>query len=941
MRLTVNGTPQEAEPRPGQCLRTLLRELGWFGVKKGCDAGDCGACTIHLDGEPIHACLLPAFRAEGRQVTTIEGLAGPCAPGEPMPGVRHPMQEAFLAAQGYQCGFCTPGMVMTACTLDQGQRQDLDAALKGNLCRCTGYRAIRDAVAGLGEAEARPEGDPVGRCLPAPQGPAIVSGRAAFTFDLAVPGLLHLKVLRSPHAHARILHIDASAARAVPGVVAVFTHADVPRIRFSTGRHENPGDDAPDTLLLDDVVRFVGQRVAAVVAESEAAAEAGCRALAVTYAPHAAVFEPEAALHPDAPLVHEARDAPGADAPPRCAHPNLAAEAHGLIGDVEAGFAEADAVYEETYAAQRVQHAHLETHGAVGWLDPDGRLTIRSSTQVPFLTRDALCTLFGLDRARVRVLCGRVGGGFGGKQEMLTEDLVALAILRTGRPVKWELTRQEQFLATTTRHPMRVRVKLGAKRDGMLTALALHVVSNTGAYANHAGGVLHHGCNEVIGVYRCPNKRVDGYAAYTHTVPSGAFRGYGLSQTIFAVESAMDELARTLGLDPFAMRRRNAVRPGDPMVSTSLEPHDVQYGSYGLDQCLDLAEAALARPSGEPAPPGWRVGQGMALAMIDTIPPRGHISDARARLEDDGRYTVFAGTAEFGNGTATVHAQIAAHALGTTIDRITLRHADTDAVGHDTGAYGSTGTVVAGRAVLKAATALAARLRAAAAARAGCDPDACRLRPDRITWADGEIALAALAEGGIEAAGRADGSPRSVAFNVQAFRVAVHPASGAVRILRSVHAADAGRVINPMQCRGQIEGGVAQALGAALYEDMHPDAAGRVGAQSFRNYHIPAIADVPRTEVLFAETYDAVGPLGAKSMSESPYNPVAPALANAIRDATGARLTATPFAPDRIYRAVMAGTASSPSAEGPMAAGPDAGEAPDVTRRACAPRPLD
>jgi len=903
VRLTVNGHVHDGAARPGQCLRTFLREAGWFGVKRGCDAGDCGACTVHLDGEPVQSCLIPVFRAEGRSVTTIEGLAGPCRPGDAEAPALHPVQAAFLAAQGFQCGFCTAGMIMTVACLDQGQRQDLGTALKGNLCRCTGYRAVRDAVAGIAQADQWcGAGDPVGQNLPAPAAPAVVRGQARFTFDSAADAALHLKVLRSPHAHARVTAIDASAALAIPGIVAVLTHADAPQRRFSTARHQDPRDDAADTLVLDPILRFVGQRVAAVVAETEAAAEAGCRALRVRYDLRPALLDPARALLPDAPRVHDPADRPEGDPQAGAGHPNLAAEVRGEVGAVDVGFARADFVYAQTFQSQRLQHAALETHGCVGWRDPDGRLTLRTSSQVPFLTRDALCALFDLERDSVRVVCGRVGGGFGGKQEMLTEDLVALAVLRTGRPVRWELTRQEQFIATPTRHPMRVGVKVGARRDGTLTALSLDVLADTGAYANHAGGVLHHGCNEVLAAYACPNKRVTGRAVYTNTLPAGAFRGYGLSQTIFALESALDEVARALGIDPFTLRRINAVKPGDPLVAHSLAPHDVQYGSYGLDQCLSLVEDALKADPGPEPEPGWCAGSGMAMAMIDTIPPRGHHAEARASLAVDGSVTIRVGTAEFGNGTSTVHRQIAGSALGIAPERVRIVGADTDAVGHDTGAYGSTGIVVAGLATLRAAEALLNRIRGRASELTGAAPTACRLAGAAVETPVAAVPLAAI--GPLEASGRADGSPRSVAFNVQAFRVAVHPVSGEVRILRSIHAADAGRVINPMQCRGQVEGGVAQAIGAALYEDLTLDDGGRVVTQTFRDYHIPTCADVPETEVLFADTYDSVGPLGAKSMSESPFNPVAAALGNAIRDATGARLTATPFAADRIYRAV-------------------------------------
>jgi hypothetical protein len=578
MAFEINGKEFSQNPRAGQCLRTFLRELGHFGVKKGCDAGDCGACTVLLDGEPVHSCLIPAFRADGHAVTTIEGLTPD--------GGTHPMQQAFLDAQGFQCGFCTAGMILTCASLNQAQRQDLGASLKCNLCRCTGYRAIEDALDGKTNIEDAAAGTAFGRSLPAPAGPQVVRGSARYTFDTAIEGLLHIKMLRSPHPHAKIISIDKSAALAVPGVHAVLTHEDAPDRLFSTARHEKAWMDPDDTKVLDDIVRFVGQKVAAVIAETEAAAEEGCRRLEVEYEIWPAVVDPAQAIAAGAPVIH------GDKTPEQRvanAQRNIVAETHGEYGDVAGALAQAAVTYVGTFTTQRVQHAALETHGGVAWIDADGTLNVRSSTQVPFLTRRALTEIFDLAPEKVRVFCERVGGGFGGKQEMFVEDILALAVLRTGRPVKLEFTREEQFISTSTRHPMRVTVKAGADSNGKLTALQLDVLSNTGAYGNHAGPVLFHACDESIGVYNCPNKKVDAVAAYTNTVPAGAFRGYGLPQTLLAVEAAIDELARQLGISPFEMRRRNIVKPRDPMRSPPDSGHtDVLYGSYGLDQCLDL-----------------------------------------------------------------------------------------------------------------------------------------------------------------------------------------------------------------------------------------------------------------------------------------------------------------------------------------------------------------
>ncbi|MCV7302348.1 molybdopterin-dependent oxidoreductase [Mycobacterium barrassiae] len=893
MTYTVNGKTFDEEPAPGQCLRTFVRSLGCHGVKKGCDAGDCGACTVWLDGDPVHSCITPAFRAEGREVTTIEGLG--------TPDDLHPMQKQFLEAPGFQCGFCTAGMIMTSAALTDEQKQDLPRALKGNLCRCTGYRAIEDAVHGVRAVEDAAPGEAVGASVAAPAAAGVVTGTVEFTMDTEVPAMLHLKVLHSPHAHARVVSIDKSAALAVPGVHRVYTWEDVPRKRYSTAIHTDHLVDPDDTYMLDNVMRFAGQRVVAVVADSVAAAEEGCRKVAVEYEILPAVFDPEEAMADGAPQLHSYDDPF-----PHDKERNILLELHGEVGDVGAGFAEADVIHEGTYYTPRVQHAHLETHGSIAWME-EGRLHVRTSSQSPSVAKLKLSHLFSLRPDQLRVFCMRVGGGFGGKQEVIAEDLVALAALDTGRPVCWEYTRAEEFTTASPRHPMKVTVKLGAKADGTLTAFQFRNVANTGAYGNHGGETLFAG-GAAIMQYRCPNKRFDGYSVYTNTVPSGAIRGYGMTQPTFAVESAMTELALALDLDPMELRRRNVIAPGDALVAIGEHPEDVTFTEDGLTACIDMVDDALRnRPAEQDLGPEWSVGTGTASSIHETAPPTDHVSEAWATLRDDGSYEIAVGTVEFGEGTSTAHVQIAASVLGTTPTRVHLVQSDTDRTGFDTGAFASAGLFVSGNAVQKAATALRDSILHFAARHTGVDVAACAMDDDGVQCADIRLTLAQVLEAArargtrFTVARKAYGSPRSVTSNAHGFRIAVHRITGEIRILYSVHATDPGVVINPQQVRGQIEGGVAQAIGFALTENFRLDANGVMVNPNLRNYRIPTYADVPRTEVLLVETHDSVGPMKSKGIAESNVNPVAPALANALHDATGVRYRELPFTPERIY----------------------------------------
>jgi putative selenate reductase molybdopterin-binding subunit len=893
MAYTVNGETFHQEPQPGQCLRTFVRSLGWFGVKKGCDAGDCGACTVWLDGVPVHSCITPAFRADGHEVTTIEGLGSP----EDL----HPLQRQFRDAPGFQCGFCTAGMIMTSATFTDEQKADLPRALKGNLCRCTGYRAIEDAINGVAAIEEALPGQAVGTSVGAPAATGVVTGTVEFTMDTEMAGMLHIKVLHSPHAHARIVSIDKTAALAVPGVHRVYTWEDVPRKRYSTAIHTDHLVDPDDTYILDNIVRFAGQRVVAVLADSVRAADEGCRKVAVEYEVLPAVFDPEEAMTDRAPQLHSYDDPFAHDK-----DHNILLELHGEIGDIEKGFAEADVIHEGTYFSPRVQHAHLETHGSIAWME-NGRLNVRTASQSPSIAKGKLAHLFSLRPDQLRVFCTRVGGGFGGKQELISEDLPAMATLDTGRPVSWEYTREEEFTTASPRHPMKVTVTLGAKADGTLTAFGFRNVSNTGAYGNHGGETLFAG-GAAIALYRCPNKKFDAYSVYTNTVPSGALRGYGMTQPGYAVECAIHELAVKLDMEPAELRRRNVIRPGDRILAIADHPDDVAFTEDGITECINLVDEALRlNSSGAELGDDWLIGNGAATSMHETAPPTDHISEAWATLRDDGIYEIAVGTVEFGEGTSTAHVQIAATQLGTTPSRIHLVQSDTDRTGFDTGAFASAGLFVAGNAVNNASTALRNRILGFAATHTGVGVADCAMDDDGVMCGDRRLTLSELLvaarKRGIRftEARKAYGSPRSVTSNSQGFRIAVHRVTGEIRILYSVQATDAGVVINPVQVRGQVEGGVAMGIGFTLTENYHVDDKGVMVNPNLRNYRIPTYADIPRTEVLLVKSTDSVGPMKSKGMAECCINPVAPALANALHDATGVRYRELPFSPERIY----------------------------------------
>ncbi len=1005
LTLHINGTDYPLDAPAHTTLLEAVRSLGFHSVKFGDEHGLSGADTVLLDGKPVNAAVMLAAQAEGHHIATLEALGEHPEQGWKHTGGLHPLQRAFIETGAIQCGYCTPAQILAAkALLDENPNpteEEVREAISGVLCRCTGYvkpvQAVLQAAAEMrGETMddrrqttddgqwttdsgrqptdsgapsvvggpssvvstqtatrtlpkliVAPEKSPwqtVGKPEPKVDAVKLAQGKPAFTADIEKRGLLHAKVLHSPVAHARIKRIDASKARALPGVAAVLTWQDIPRVAYSTAGQSHPIPGPLDCFSLDNKVRFVGDRVAFVAAETPEIAAQALSLIEVEYEELPAIFDPAEAMKPGAPVIHDEPDYVNfADSDPSR---NLAAEIRIDIGDVEQGFAEADRIFEGVYEVPKVQQAHIEPHVVVTWWDEDDRLVIRTSTQVPFHVRRQIAPVLKLPIKRIRVIKPRIGGGFGGKQEVLIEDVAAHLTIATGRPVIYEYTREEEFIAARSRHPMKIWMKTGVKEDGTITANEMRVLSDTGANGAHALTVTGNTGHKAMALYvgdgkyrKSPNIRFYADIVYTNTPPSGAYRGYGVPQGFWPLERHMEKIARAMGLDPLEFRLKNALRPGEyhPFSTAwneGREPRPEIIHTVGLEQCVRQGKAAIGwdQKYGNEA---WRAGQttddrpqtvvprpssvvrrgiGVAMVMQGTAIPYLDMGGASIKMNDDGSFNLLVGATDLGTGSDTVLAQMAAEILGVPVEDILVYSSDTDFTPFDKGAYASSTTYISGAAVVRAAEKVAERIRVRAAKMLELpDPSVVELADRRAIAPDGrsvtleEIALDTLHHSEQEQimAVASYVSPSSPPpFAAQFAEVTVDTETGQVTVDKLVMAVDSGVIVNPATASGQIEGGMTQALGYAVSEEMTFDERGRVRETDFDKYHIFRADEMPEMEVIFVETFEPSHPFGVKAVAEIPMDGVAPAVANAVRDAVGVDIDANPVTPEKVWRAM-------------------------------------
>jgi len=947
IEFTVNRKPVSVEAEAGDTLLGVLRDkLGLMGAKNGCGKGHCGACTVVVDGEARRACVVKAARVAGCEVTTIEGLADEG-------GRLHPVQLAFIEAGAIQCGFCTPGMVMSVVALlakcPAPTEAEVKEALRHNLCRCTGYasilRAVRlaaawmrgetaeggasgamkaaslggaaDTSAGLGGAS----GHAIGQSAPRAGAAARVTGLPIFAADLSFPDMVHGKLVLSEHPHAEVLAVDASAALASPGVLAVLTAADVPgRNAFGLLVPHQP-------VLAGDRVRHLGDPVAVVFAETERQAETATAGVRVTYRPLPAVFTPEAALADGAPRLHEEG---GAGQPPNVMH-----RVEVRKGDVAEAFRRADVIVEDVYTTPMVEHAYLEPEAAVAVPEPGGGVTVWTGSQGSYAFRQMIAASLALPEEKVRVIFTPTGGAFGGKEEPTVQIHCALGAVRLGRPVRMVLSREESIRISTKRHAERIHMRHGATRDGRLVAMEARIVADTGAYASLGQPVVFRSAVVAAGPYDIPNVSSIAIGVYTNNPVAGAFRGFGSTQVAFASEVQMDKLARRLGLDPIEFRRRNALAEGKETITgqvlgpgtSYLETLEAVAGKVEELRAEARAAAGAEAPAGSrsaTAHPGKRLGVGVASAYKNVGIGAGKRDAAGAvvGLTETGRLLVRVGSADIGQGSDTVMAQLAAEVTGFALDQVDVLSSDTALCPDGEETTASRQTYVTGNAVLEAARGFREKLAAFVAETYGDRPGDGTPQPVPLA----EVATQARSAGrSIEAesfyvapttyalretADKAPGEDPSLwdvhfayCYGTQAALVAVDEATGEVEVLKVVAAHDAGRVINPQGVRGQLEGGIVMGIGYALSEGLVLED-GRIINDNLLKLRVPGIGLTPEMDPVIIEKLDPGGPFGAKGMGELAMNPTAPAIINAIRDAVGVYVNDLPADKGRVAAAI-------------------------------------
>ncbi len=899
----LNGAPVTCDVAPATRLSEVLRgELGHKGTKSGCDAGDCGACTVLVDGEPACACLVPAAQAEGTCITTVEGLKA-------SPRGRL-LQQAFLARGAAQCGICTPGMLVAAVALlDRSAaptRGDIADALGGVLCRCTGYAKIIDAVedAARGRIDTTPraeQGHAVGARIARLDGVPKIAGTEAYGADSIPPDALWVRAIRSPHHRAgfRFGDIDGFIA-AHPGVLRVLTAKDVP------GRNIfgviPPFADQP--VFAEHEARFRGEAVAAVVGERHVMDALDLAAFPVTWEERPPVLTIAAALGPAAPQLHPQR--PG----------NILVRGHVETGDVDAALGRDAVMVEGTFETAFVEHAYIEPEA--GWARRVGdRIEITASTQAPYMDRDDTAAIMGLAPDAVRIIPSACGGGFGSKLDLSVQPYVALAAWLTGRPAAMVYTRPESLQSTTKRHPAVMRSVMAATRDGRLLAMDFEGDFNTGAYASWGPTVANRVPVHASGPYVVPNYRANTRAVLTHCVPAGAFRGFGVPQTVVAQEQMLDMLAAKLGIDALDFRIRNALTDTTPTVTGQ-----VMGDGVGIRDCFVALQpmwTAWRRAADAFNEGNGRVRRGVGVAGMfygcgNTSLP--NPSTIRFGLKPDGRLALHQGAVDIGQGANTVIAQIAADAVGLPLALIDLVSPDTDLTPDCGKTSASRQTFVTGTAAERAGRALRHRLLRLANAGEGAtlslEHGSLVVREDRVVRT---VDLGGLPRDGrgyvlyteetfdpptspLDANGQ--GIPYAVyGYGAHLAEVEVDTRLGRVKVLRIAAAHDVGRAINPALVEGQIEGGVAQGIGMALMEEFTP---GR--GENLHDYLVPTIGDVPPIASILVERASSAGPFGAKGIGEQALIPTAPAILNAIHHATGARITQIPATPDRVLAAI-------------------------------------